>query len=61
MKVNEESERAGLKLILEKTKIMATGPIITWQIEGESVEVVIDFLLGSRVTEDCDCSHEIRR
>ena len=61
MKVKEESERVGLKLNIRKTKIMAIGPIIAWQIEGEKVEVVTDFPLGSRITADCDCSHEIRR
>ena len=60
--VKEESEKAGLKLNTEKTKIMASGPITSWQIEGEKVEVVTDFLfLGSKITADGDCSHEIRR
>ena len=62
MRVKEESERAGLKLNIKKTKIMACDPITLWQIEGENVEVVTDFLfLGSKITEDGDCSHEIRR
>ena len=62
MRVKEESERAGLKLNIKKTKIMASGPITSWQIEGENVEVVTDFLfLGSKITADGDCSHEIRR
>ena len=61
MSVKKESERTGLKLNTEKTKIMASGPIISWQIEGEKVEAVIDFLfLGSKVTADGDSSHEIR-
>ena len=58
----KESERAGLKLNLKKIKIMASSPITAWQIEGEKVEVVTDFLfLGSKITVDGDCSHEIRR
>ena len=62
MKVNRESERVGLKLNIKKTKIMASDPITAWQIEGEKVEVVTDFLfLGSKITADGDCSHEIRR
>ena len=62
MKVKEESERAGLKLNIKKTKIMASGPITAWQIERRNVEVVTDFLfLGSKITVDGDCSHEIRR
>ena len=61
MRVKEESERACLKLNIKKTKIMASGPITSWQIEGETVEVVTDFLLGSKVTADGNCSHEIRR
>ena len=62
MRVKKESERAGLKLSIKKTKIMASGPINSWQIEGEKVEAVIDFLfLGSKITADSDCSHEIRR
>ena len=60
--MKEESERAGLKLNIKKTKIMASGPITSWQIEGEKVEVLTDFLfLGSNITADVDCSHEIRR
>ena len=62
MKVKEESERAGLKLNIKKTKIKASGPITSWQIEGEKVEVVTDFLfLGSKITVDGNHSHEIRR
>ena len=62
MRVKEESERDGLRLNIKKTKIMASGPIIVWQIEGEKVEAVTDFLfLGSKITADGDCSHEIRR
>ena len=62
MRVKEESEKAGLKLNIQKTKIMAYGPITSWQIEGEKVEIVTDFIfLGSRVTADGDCSHEIKR
>ena len=62
MRVKEESQRAGLKLNIKKTKIMASGPIAAWQIEGEKVEVVTDLLfLGSKITVDGDCSHEIRR
>ena len=62
MKVKEESEKAGLKLNIQKTKIMASGPISSWQIEGEKVEAVIDFIfLGSKITVDGDCSHEIKR
>ena len=62
MRVKEESERAGLKLSIKKTKIMASGPITSWQIEGVKAEVVTDFLfLGSKITVDGDCSHEIRR
>ena len=61
MRVNEESEIAGLKLYMKKTKIMASGPITSWQIEGDKVEVVTDFLfLGSKITVDDDCRHEIR-
>ena len=59
--MKEESEKVGLKLNIQKTKIMASGPIISWQIEGEKVEVVRDFIfLGSKITADGDCSHEIR-
>ena len=62
MRVKEESERAGLKLNIKKTKIMASSPITAWQIEGGKVEVVADFLfLGSKITADGDCCHEIRR
>ena len=62
MQVKEESERAGLELNIKKTNIMASGPITSWQIEGEKVEVVTDFLfLGSKITVDGDCSSEIRR
>ena len=62
MKVKEESEKSGLKLNVHKTKIMASGPIISWQIEGEKIEAVTDFLfLGFKITVDGDCSHEIRR
>ena len=61
MKVKEESENVGLKLNIQKTKIMASGPITSWQIEGETMETVTDFLLGSQITEDGDCSHEIKR
>ena len=62
MKVKEESEKVGLKLSIQKTKIMASGPITSWEIDGETMETVIDFmLLGSRITADGDCSHEIKR
>ena len=62
MKVKEESERAGLKLNIQKTKIMASSPISSWQIDGETVETVTDFIfLGSKITADGDCSHEIKR
>ena len=62
MKVKEEGEKVGLKLNIQKTKIMASGPITSWQIDGETVETVADFIfLGSRITEDDDCSHEIKR
>ena len=62
MKVKEESEKAGLKLNIQKTKIMASGPITSWQIDGATVETVTDFILGgSKVTADGDCSHEIKR
>ena len=61
-KVKEESEKVGLKLNIQKTKIMAPGPITSWQIDGETVETVSDFIfLGSKITADCDCSHEIKR
>ena len=60
VKVKEESEKVGLKLNIQKTKIMASGPIPSWQIDGETVETVADFIfLGSRITADGDCSHEI--
>ena len=62
MKVKEESEKAGLKLTLQKTKMMASGPITSWQKDGETMETVRDFIfLGSKITEDSDCSHEIKR
>ena len=62
MRVKEESEKAGLKLNIKKTKIMASGPITSWEIKGEKVEAVTDFIfLGSRITADGDCSHEIKR
>ena len=62
MKVKEESEKAGLKLNIQKTKIMASGPITSWQIDGETMETVTDFIfLGSKVTAEGDCSHEIKR
>ena len=62
MKVKEESEKVGLKLNIQKTNIMASGPIISWQIDGETVETVADFIfLGSKITADGDCSHEIKR
>ena len=62
MKVKEESEKAGLKLNIQKTKIMASGPISSWEIDGETVETVSDFIFGgSKITADCDCSHEIKR
>ena len=61
MKVKEESEKAGLKLNIQKTKIMASGPITSWQIDGETMETVTDFVfLGSKITADSDCSHEIK-
>ena len=62
MKVKEESEKVGLKLSIQKTKIMASGPITSWEIDGETVETVSDFIsLGSQITADGDCSHEIKR
>ena len=62
MKVKEESEKAGLKLNIQKTKIMASGPYTFWQIDGETVETVSDFIfLGSKITADGDCNHEIKR
>ena len=61
-KVKEESERVGLKLNIQKTKIMASGPITSWEIDGETVEIVSDFIFsGSKITADGDCSHEIKR
>ena len=62
MKVKEESEKVGLKLNIQKTKIMASGPITSWQIDGETVDTVADFIFGgSKITADGDCSHEIKR
>ena len=62
MKVKEESEKVGLKLNIQKTKIMASGPITSWQIDGEPMETVTDFIfLGSKITEDGDCSCEVKR
>ena len=62
MKVKEESENVGLKLKIQKTKIMASGPITSWEIDGETVETAADFIvLGSKITADGDCSHEIKR
>ena len=62
MKVKEESEKVGLKLNIQKTKIMASGPITSWEIDGETVETMSDFILGgSKITADGDCSHEIKR
>ena len=62
MWVKEESEKAGLKLNIQKTKIMASGPITSWQMKGKKEEAVIDFIfMGSKITVDCDCSHEIKR
>ena len=62
MKVKEDSEKAGLKLNIQKTKIMASGPITSWEIDGETVEIVLDFIFwGSKITADGDCSHEIKR
>ena len=61
MKVKEESEKVGLKLNIEKTKIMASGPITSWEIDGETVETVSDHFLGSQITADGDCSHEVKR
>ena len=62
MKVKEESEKVGLKLNIQKTKIIASGPITSWEIDGETVETVSDFILGgSKITADGDCSHEIKR
>ena len=62
MKVKEESEKAGLKINIQRMKIMASGPITSWQIDGETMETVIDFIfLGCKITADSDCSHEIKR
>ena len=62
MKVKEESEKVGLKLSIQKTKIMASGPITSWQIDGETVETMANFIFGdSKITADADCSHEIKR
>ena len=62
MKLKEESEEVGLKFNIQKTKIMASGPITSWEIDGETVETVSDFIFGgSKMTADCDCSHEIKR
>ena len=62
MKVKEESEKVGLRLNIQKTKIMAPGPITSWQIDGETVETVTDFIFGgSKINADGDCSHEIKR
>ena len=62
MQVKEESQKIGLKLSIQKTKIMASGPITSWQIDGETVEIVTDFIfLGSKITADGECSHEIKR
>ena len=62
IKVKEESEKVGLKLSIQKTKIMASSPITSWQIGGETVETVADFIFwGSKITADCDCSHEMKR
>ena len=60
-KVKEESEKVGLKLNIQKTKIMASGPITPWKIDGETVKTVSDYFLGSKITADGDCSHEIKR
>ena len=61
-KIKEESEKVGLKLSIQKTKIMASGPITSWQIDGETIETVTDFILGApKITADGDCSHEIKR
>ena len=62
IKVKEESEKPGLKLNMQKTKIMASSPITSWQIDGETMGIMTDFILGgSKITADCDCSHEIKR
>ena len=59
--MKEESEKAGLKLNIQKSKIMASGPITSWEIDGETMETVTDFILGSKITADGDCSHESKR
>ena len=61
VKVKEDSEKVGLKLNIQKTKIMASGPITSWEIDGETVETVSDYFWGSKITADADCSHEIKR
>ena len=61
MKMKEESEKVGLKLNIQKTEIMASGPIISWRIDGETIEIVTDYFFGSKITADGDCSHEIKR
>ena len=61
MKVKEESEKVGLKLKIQKTKIMASGPVTSWEIDRETVETVSDYFWGSKITADADCSHEIKR
>ena len=61
IKVKEESEKAGLKLNIQKTKIMVSGPITSWQVGGETLETVTDYFLGSKITADGDCSHKIKR
>ena len=61
MKVEEESEKVGFKLNIQKRKIMASGPITSWEVDGETVETVSDIFLGSKITADGDCSHEIKR
>ena len=61
MKLKEESEKVGLNFNIQKTKIMASGPITSWETDGETVETVSDYFLGSKITEDGDCSHEIKR
>ena len=61
MKVKEENEKAGLNLNIQKTKVMASGPITSWQIDGETMETVTDYFGGSKITADGDCSHEIKR
>ena len=61
MKVKEDSEKVGLKLNIQKTNIMASGPITSWQIDGETMETVRDYFLGSKMTADGDCNHEIKR